>query len=194
MRQQTYQAPLDPVEFQEELARRTAEEKAKMEEFKAHEEKMKAFQKAKKMGQKPPLPVEVQLTGQASVKNLNPANSVGGKRKTTTLKIEKVGRRGSGMNVGAASQNSKSTTANTNENVPPMEEFQNSDDEQPEHLYPAAPRTNFNIQNETGQRGAKPESNQNRDNELTMIKQKKEKCLELFRNNGDIREMIISRE
>lgn len=27
-----------------------------------------------------------------------------------------------------------------------------------------------------------------------MIKQKKEKCIELFRNNGEIRDMIVSRE
>jgi hypothetical protein len=35
--------PLDPVTFQEELAKRTAEEEEKMRQFKAHEEKMKAF-------------------------------------------------------------------------------------------------------------------------------------------------------
>jgi hypothetical protein len=36
-------------------------------------------------------------------------------KKKTTLKIEKVGRRGSGMNIGKDSVGSKSTTAHTNE-------------------------------------------------------------------------------
>lgn len=51
-------APLDPVTFQQELERRTAEEKAQMEQFKAHEERMKAYQKAKRVAaqaQRPPL-------------------------------------------------------------------------------------------------------------------------------------------
>jgi hypothetical protein len=39
---------LDPVEFQKEIERRTAEEKTKMDEFKAHEEKMKQFREAKR--------------------------------------------------------------------------------------------------------------------------------------------------
>jgi hypothetical protein len=35
--------PLDPAQFQAELEKRTKEENEKMEQFKAHEEKMKAF-------------------------------------------------------------------------------------------------------------------------------------------------------
>jgi len=53
-----------------------------------------------------------------SQKNLPAA---GGKR---TVKIEKVSRKGSGMNAGGSS---KSTTANTNENYPNQEDFQNPD-------------------------------------------------------------------
>jgi hypothetical protein len=97
------------------------------------------------------------------------------------------------MNVNKDSLiSNKSTTAHTN--YQGQEEFPNPDSDGDEHLCAAAPRTIFNINNETGKRGAKPESNQIRDNEATMIHQKKEKCLELFRNNGDIRDMIISRE
>lgn len=40
--------PLDPVEFQRQIEQRTAEEKAKLDEFKKHEAKMKEYQKAKK--------------------------------------------------------------------------------------------------------------------------------------------------
>ena len=47
--------PLNPIDFQAELEKRAAEEKEKMDIFKAHEEKMKAFQQAKKNGGKPPL-------------------------------------------------------------------------------------------------------------------------------------------
>lgn len=36
-------APLDPVEFQKELEKRTEAERIQMDNFKAHEEKMKAF-------------------------------------------------------------------------------------------------------------------------------------------------------
>ena len=93
------------------------------------------------------------------------------------------------MNVGAASSKS---TAHTTDNYAPQEDFQADSDT--EVLPPAAPRTVFNIQNETGKRGAKPESNKIRDTEMNYIHQKKEKCLELFRNNGDIRDLIVSRE
>lgn len=47
--------PLDPIDFHAELAKRSAEEYAKMAEFKAQEEKVKAYQEAKKTGQRPPL-------------------------------------------------------------------------------------------------------------------------------------------
>ena len=35
------QAPLDPIEFQNEIAKRTEEERIQLENFKRHEEKMK---------------------------------------------------------------------------------------------------------------------------------------------------------
>ena len=47
--------PLDPIEFQQQLAKRSQEEKEKMEEFRLHEEKMKAYQESKKNGGKPPI-------------------------------------------------------------------------------------------------------------------------------------------
>ena len=50
----------------------------------------------------------------------------------------------------------------------------------------------FNIQNETGERGAQPESNRILDNEETLIRQKKEKCIEIFRNNSEIRDILTS--
>ena len=54
-RGQTVQAnrmpqPLDPVEFQKQIEQRTQEEKAKMEEFKKLEAKMKEYQKGKRTG------------------------------------------------------------------------------------------------------------------------------------------------
>ena len=119
-------------------------------------------------------------------------------KKKTSLKIENKGpyiKRGSGMNVVVAKDSiisNKSTTAHTN--YQQQEEFPCPDSDTEEHLCAAAPRTLFNINNETGRRGAKPESNQIRDSEATMVRQKKEKCVELFRNNGEIREMIVSRE
>ena len=55
-------------------------------------------------------------------------------------------------------------------------------------------RPAFNLATETGERGAKPESNQIRDAEMTAIAQKKDKCMEIFRNNTEIREMIVSNQ
>lgn len=43
VQQQRIVQPLDPDQFQKEIERRTAEEQAKMAEFKAHEEKMKEY-------------------------------------------------------------------------------------------------------------------------------------------------------
>ena len=54
----------------------------------------------------------------------------------------------------------------------------------------SAPRAAFNIENETGARGAKPESNQILETEESLIQARKEKCLEVFRNNTDIRDLI----
>lgn len=50
----------------------------------------------------------------------------------------------------------------------------------------------FNLSNETGERGADPDSNQILDKESLLINQKKDKCKEIFRNNSDIREIITS--
>ena len=52
--------------------------------------------------------------------------------------------------------------------------------------------TGFNIQNETGERGAQPDSNKILENEQTLIRQKKEKCIEIFRNNSEIRDILTS--
>ena len=54
------------------------------------------------------------------------------------------------------------------------------------------PRRTFNIETETGARGAKEESNELLNTEETAIKQKKEKCIEIFRNCTEIREIIVS--
>lgn len=44
------QGPMNPIDFQKEIEARTAAEQESMAQFKAHEEKMKAYQKAKKLG------------------------------------------------------------------------------------------------------------------------------------------------
>jgi len=55
-------------------------------------------------------------------------------------------------------------------------------------------RRSFCLERETGQRGAKPESNQIHETEDKLIQQKKEKIIQIFKNNTDIREMIVSRD
>lgn len=52
----------------------------------------------------------------------------------------------------------------------------------------------FDLATETGERGAKPESNQIRDTEMTAIGSKKDKCMEIFRNSTEIREALTSSE
>ena len=66
-----------------------------------------------------------------------------------------------------------------------------SDNEDGGPPYKAA-RPAFNLATETGERGAKPECNSIRDAEMTAIAQKKDKCMEIFRNNTEIRELIVS--
>lgn len=55
--------PLNPVEFHQELERRTLEEKEKMDQFKMQEEKMKAYRDQKRNG-KPPMPLPASADGQ----------------------------------------------------------------------------------------------------------------------------------
>ena len=95
------------------------------------------------------------------------------------------------------SQNSKSTTAHTNERegLSHYDDSQNKEDSDKEGNSGEVRRVaHFNIEEETGERGAQPESNQIRDNEVRLIGQKKEKCLEIFRNNSEIREMTLSQD
>ena len=96
------------------------------------------------------------------------------------------------MNI-TGSQNSKSTTAHTNEGRVSREDvfMGDSDNEDGGSPYKAA-RPAFNLATETGERGAKPECNSIRDAEMTAIAQKKDKCMEIFRNNTEIRELIVS--
>ena len=65
--------PLDPVEFQRQIEERTAAEKAKLDEFKKHEAKMKEYQKNKKAntGARPPL---AQSNAQALTKDTSHAD------------------------------------------------------------------------------------------------------------------------
>ena len=69
-------------------------------------------------------------------------------------------------------------------------ELQESDDEVPERNIASTP---LDIANETGQRGAKPESNEILENETSLVGSKKEKMIEVFRNCTEIREMLTSR-
>lgn len=68
-------------------------------------------------------------------------------------------------------------------------ELQESDEE-------VAPRhesvKSFDFKNETGERGADPESNQLRDTEKTLVGSKKDKMMEVFRNSTEIRGMLVN--
>jgi len=228
--------PLDPIEFQRQLAQRTAEEKAKMEEFKLYEERMKAYQHAKKAGGKPPINqgsfsnLQNGANGQASQRNLNvseppkaaapnpaPLPKRGNKtsirlsQKHSTKNnhngsgVPEKQRRSSHLYInGGGSQNSKSTTAHTNDRQGFSNDgdFQNPTDSELEkdgqvadshNNFPSAFRQReFRLEEETGQRGAQPESNQIKESENKLIQQKRDKCNEIFRNNSDIRDMITS--
>jgi len=147
MRQNT--GPLNPLDFQAELEKRAAEEKEKLEQFKAHEEKMKAYQEAKRKGQKPPLGNQNSNIPEGVATNIKQQRG----NKTQLSKNNKmVNKRASSKDVQqVANASSKSTTANTNE------ENQNADsDEQNDFNQENMP---FIIENESGERGAKPESN-----------------------------------
>ena len=52
----------------------------------------------------------------------------------------------------------------------------------------------FNLETETGQRGAKPESNKILDSEQELLHLKKDKTLEIFRNCTEVRELVMSQE
>ena len=102
------------------------------------------------------------------------------------------------MNVNQ-SQNSKSTSASNNDriNSHDAEQFNNAIDSENEEIQTIMKvnqvgEAGFNIQNETGERGAQPDSNKILENEETLIRQKKEKCIEIFRNNHEIREILTS--
>ena len=181
-----------------------------MEEFRLHEEKMKAYQKAKKNGGRPPLGKEgssLQVNTQISNGGLNNAPSqkqiitvaapgsqnqvptskvaVASKAKgKQTIKLSNKGlRKSSNMRLDG-SQNSKTSTAHTNGQS--QEELQDPDSDGPKI------EQEFILSNETGVRGAQPNSNKILDTESTLIEQKKEKCIEVFRNNHEIRDMIVS--
>ena len=103
------------------------------------------------------------------------------------------------MNINQ-SQNSKSTSASNNDriNSHDAEQFNIPMDSENEELpmmkVNQVGEQGFNIQNETGERGAEPDSNKILENEETIIKQKKEKCIEIFRNNSEIRDILTNRD
>lgn len=102
-------------------------------------------------------------------------------------------RRSSNNNVNGGQ--SSATTAGTNEgrldHNSSQIELQESDDEV-ETPKEEPPKEAFDITKETGQRGAKPESNQILTEEVNLVGSKKEKMIEVFRNCTEIREMIVS--
>lgn len=55
-------------------------------------------------------------------------------------------------------------------------------------------KVEFNLDTETGEKGAEPESNKNLDAELEAIESKKNKCLEVMRNSTEVRELIQDKE
>lgn len=102
-------------------------------------------------------------------------------------------KKNSNMNVNA-SQNSNSTNANTHERQS-HDEFRGPDSDNEGATEPVLIRKRtFSLETETGQRGAQPESNQILDKEQTLIAQRKDKCLEVFRNCTEIRDAIVSPE
>ena len=183
--------PLAPSDFQAELDKRTAEEREKMEQFKAHEEKMKAFREAKKTGQKPPLVGGGEarvLKNQSSVMKL-PDQPRNNKTQLRIQKAKSIQRRSSGTNVNAHS--SQSTTANTYEN-------QLTDHPSPESELGEAEQAAINacppflIENETGQKGAKPESNIILDLEVNLVDQKRDKLYEVFKSSSEVHSLVTS--
>lgn len=88
---------------------------------------------------------------------------------------------------------SKSTNANTADQVPPEneEDSESATEQDVENHFPNQP---FCLETETGERGAKPESNLILDTEVKLIDEKREKVQQLLRNTTEIREMVTSRE
>lgn len=157
--------PLNPIEFQQELERRAAEEKEKMDQFKAHEEKMKAFQQAKRNGGKPPLALGTHAKENVeSVERsagTNSVNKVANRKNNSSVQTNPQGikRRNSNMKhqperASAGHASSKSTNANTNGE-------RNADSDVEEDNGAPVLRSNqpFDITKESAARGAKPESN-----------------------------------
>lgn len=62
----------------------------------------------------------------------------------------------------------------------------NDSDQEEENNAPYIRRQSFDIRRETGQRGAKPESNQIREKEISLIGSKKDKLYEIFKGSSDI--------
>ena len=98
-----------------------------------------------------------------------------------------------GMN---GSQQSHSTNANTHDRQSHNEEGlkspESDNDGTPEPF--VIQRKPFCLETETGERGAKPESNKILDNEQQLLHLKKDKCLEIFRNCTEVREAIVSQD
>ena len=129
-----------------------------MEAFKAHEEKMKAFQEAKRKGSKPPLGSQ-----SANVPTQATERGEGEKLQHKPPLLKKSTKRMSSKDVTQpAPQSSKSTTAGTNETAP---QNLDSGDENTQQSHPP-----LIIENETGERGAQPDSNTLLDTESNLIK------------------------
>ena len=108
------------------------------------------------------------------------------------IQKNKVGKKPSSLNNGEQRESSKSTSANTNGDRIHSGELQASDDEESEQDQIHSPAAPFHIENETGQRGAKPESNQILDTELTLLNQKKDKMVEIMKGSSEIHGLLTS--
>lgn len=188
-----------------------------MEQFKAHEERMKAYQKAKRAAARPPLaqqpssqniPQQELIEAEVKIKNTVPVS----KRVSSKLKVSSAVPKGSAptgavrkSSNGGLNGSSKSTTAHTNDNREILRQSTglqgeirdpDSDDDiqEPDSAQPHFQRPEFVLEQETGQRGAKPESNKNLEVEQTALTQKKDKCMEIFKNSSEVRELITSDE
>ena len=169
---------------------------------------MKDYQKHKTKGApgtRPPLAQSnaTALTKETSHADLQiqlPAGSVTGKNKPTT-QVKKsnkanVLRKNSNMGMNG-SQQSQSTNTNTqhdrqSHNEGPLVGPDSDNDATTEPV--VIQRQAFCLENETGQRGAQPESNKILETEQQLLHLKQDKCLEIFRNCTEIREAIVSNE
>ena len=113
-------------------------------------------------------------------------------KRETSLRIQKNKVTNKPSSLGDQKETSNSTSANTNGDRINSGELHDSDDEEgsedPIHS-PAAP---FHLENETGRRGAKPESNQILDSELTLLNQKKDKMVEIMKGSSEIHALLTS--